>query len=66
MATFSRYLTNINFGVEVGGKGMAVITAVDIDDIQFINLIEVVFGMLNPLVVNQEVKLLSFQRYKKP
>jgi hypothetical protein len=25
-----------------------------------------VFGTLNSLVVNQEAKLLSFQRYKKP
>ena len=44
MATLRRHFANINLRIKVGGKGMAVVTAVDIDDIEFMNFIEVVLG----------------------
>ncbi len=43
MPTLSADLTNIDFGVEVGGKGVAVVAAVDVDDVQLMYFVEVVF-----------------------
>ena len=44
MTALGADLADIDFRVEVGGEGVAVIAAVDVDDIQFMDLVEVVFG----------------------
>src|SRR5699024_2225909 len=42
VAAICRDFTNVNFGVEVSGKGVAVVATVHIDNIQLVDVIEVV------------------------
>ncbi len=39
-----RYLADIDFRVKVGSEGLAVVAGIGIDDVQFVDFIEIVFG----------------------